>query len=187
MQLLAGTYCLRVGGEVSTHIAFFAFNGEPFGELIDARPIERHLHNRLMTRRIKDKLALPILLGPHGDSEHVTFLHRSEDNIFPPGPDRKALRFPQAVHNCSSGEVAVPVPSFDDAVRSLLVPHYAGLAIEPLHGGRYWFAVVEIDGAFDRIGVAVGATSFPFVVTIVLVEVAEGIYDYLAVALGFID
>ncbi|MBA7614915.1 hypothetical protein ES703_22189 [subsurface metagenome] len=168
-------------------IVFLCLDGEPFLELVNSRPVKRHLHNCLMARRVEEDFPSPVFVRTDTDFENVAILNGPKDDIFSPGSDGQAFGFPEAVHYCGSGEVAVAVPALDDSVGLLDVPHDTRLAIEPFGGGWYRLAVVEIDAAFDGIGVAVGTTSFPFVVAIVDLEVAECFSCGPAVGPGFVD
>ena len=53
------------------HVASVGFDGEPFGKLINPRPIERHLHNRPMTRCVENELAFPVGFGAEADFQRV--------------------------------------------------------------------------------------------------------------------
>ena len=131
------------------HIAFIPFDGEPFGKLVYSRPVERQLHNRLMTLRVEEQLPLPPSNGAYVYFESITILKRSKNNIFPPWPDGQAFCFPEAVHNCGTREISVAVPSFDDAIRFLHVPHHFDLAIYPLHSRIDRLTIIKVYGAFD--------------------------------------
>ncbi len=90
VQLLAGVSYSGVGRQIVYRILGLGIYGIPLGKLVDARPVKGQLHVRPMARRVKQDCSFPPLFGADTQFENITFLNRTEDDIFPPGPDGDA-------------------------------------------------------------------------------------------------
>jgi len=168
-------------------IAFIAFSGEPFRELVDSGPVKRHLHNRLMTRRVEDNFSIVASSGADAYFESIAIQNGTQNDIITPWLDNESLCFPEAVHNRSSGEVAVSVPAFDDTAAFLHVPHYLYFVVHPLGDRRNSFTIVKINCAFDGIGIVIGAPPIIPAVVVIIIEVYKCRTNGPTVGLGFVD
>ena len=126
-----------------------------------------------MSRRIKENLSFPCLVGGDIYFENVALLHSSKDYVFSPGLDSYAFCLPKAIHDGGSGEVSVAVPSFDDTIGLLFCPHDFCFTVDPLGSRGDGLAIVKIDCTFNRVCVAVGTFAFPFVALVVLIDCVQ--------------
>ena len=64
---------------------------------------------------------------------------------------------------------------------ALFCPHFANAVVDPREHRWDAFPVVQIDRAFDRVGVSIGAPPFPLVIKVVFVQVRQSVDDGLAI------
>src|SRR5206468_9427241 len=97
-----------------------------------------------------------------------------------PALEEAALRLPHRVQEQRAGPVPVAVPALDRAVRLLERDERPHLALDPVPRRRDGLVRVEVEGALDRVGVAVLAAVLP-VVPAVAREVLEDVPDRVTV------